>query len=235
MKTIGLVGGLSWISTLDYYRVINETVNQRLGGNEAARIVMYSVNYGDIVRLTHAGDWDSIAALIGAAAKKVEQAGAECLLLCANTMHYIAHRVQAAINIPLLHIADVTAAAITAQRFSTVALLGTRYTMQLPFYTQTLASHGIAAIIPDQAGIDFVSGSIYNELGKGIFLPQTKAGYINIIHQLMAQGAQGVILGCTEIPLLIKPADSPLPVFDTAILHATAAVDFSLGENLKTD
>lgn len=228
MKTIGFVGGLSWISSLDYYRLFNEITNQRLGGNEAAKIVMYSVNFGEIVTLTHKDDWDGVAAIISDAAQKVEAAGADCVLLGANTMHHIAERVQKKISIPLLHIADVTAKAIQQKGISKVALLGTRYTMQLDFYKNKLSGHGIETIIPDAAGIEFVNNSIYNELGKGQFLPETKHRFLQLIEELFAKGAGGVILGCTEIPMLIKQTDTRVPVFDTTLLHATAAVEFAL-------
>ncbi len=229
MKTIGFVGGLSWVSSLDYYRLFNEITNQRLGGNEAAKIAMYSVNYGEIVTLTQKGDWDGITRIITDAAKKVEAAGAACVLLGANTMHHIAERVQEKISIPLLHIADVTAKAIQHKGITKVALLGTRYTMQFDFYKNKLASYGVETIIPGADGIEFVNNAIYNELGKGKFLAETKQGFLEIIDKLSAEGAQGAILGCTEIPMLIKQSDTALPVFDTTLLHATAAVDFALG------
>lgn len=229
MKTIGFVGGLSWVSSLDYYRLFNEIANQRLGGNEAAKIAMYSVNYGEIVTLTQKGDWDGITRIITDAAKKVEAAGAACVLLGANTMHHIAERVQEKISIPLLHIADVTAKAIQEKGINKVALLGTRYTMQFDFYKNKLASYGVETIIPGADGIEFVNNAIYNELGKGKFLAETKQGFLTLIDKLSAEGAQGAILGCTEIPMLIKQSDTALPVFDTTLLHATAAVDFALG------
>lgn len=229
MKTIGLVGGLTWHSSLDYYRFFNQLVNERLGGDEAALVVLNSVNYGEIKKLTQAGDWQSISRIICGAARQAEAAGADCILLGANTMHHIADEVEAAIDVPLIHIADATARAILAKGLTTVALLGTRYTMQLDFYKERLRAHGITTLIPDAAGVEYVNKSIYEELGKGVILPQTKAQYLAIIEQLREQGAEGAILGCTEIPLLIKQSDSPVPVFDTTLLHATAAVDFALG------
>ncbi len=228
MKTIGLVGGTSWISSLDYYRLFNEITNQRLGGNEAAKIVLYSVNYGEIVKLTHQGNWDAIAAIICDAAKKTEMAGADCILLGANTMHHIAEKVQQSVNTPLLHIADVVAASIMKMRLKKVALLGTKYTMLFDFYKRKLADHGIETIIPDKEGIEFVNNAIYNELGKGKFLSSTKQQFLQLMEKLSSQGAEGVVLGCTEIPILIKQEDTPVPVFDTTLLHATAAVDFVL-------
>ncbi len=232
MKTIGLVGGTSWYSTIDYYRLINELVNKELGGNEAAKMVLYSVNYGEIVKLTKAGNWDDIANIIADAAKKLVDAGADCILLGANTMHNIADKVEASISVPLIHIADETAKAIKKKNITTVALLGTKYTMQLDFYKDKLTTHGINTIIPDEEGIQFVNDSIYNELGKGLIVQQTKENYLRLIVQLEKQGAEGVILGCTEIPLLISQEDCSIPVFDTTIIHASAAVDFALASEL---
>jgi|CXWL01.1.fsa_nt_gi aspartate racemase len=229
MKTIGLVGGLTWYSSIDYYRFMNQLVNERLGGDAAAKIILYSVNYGEIKKLTQDGNWKGITAIICDAAKKTEAAGADCLLLGANTMHHIAEEVAAAISIPLIHIADAAAKAIKEKNISTVALLGTKYTMQFDFYKNKLASHGIKTLIPGESGVEAINKSIYEELGKGILLPETKQQYLTIINELVQQGAEGVILGCTEIPLLIKQEDSSVPVFDTTLLHATAGVDFVLG------
>lgn len=228
MKTIGLVGGLTWYSSLDYYRYLNQQVNERLGGDEAARVILNSVNYGEIKKLTQAGNWKGITTIISEAAMKTESAGADCVLLGANTMHHIADEVAAAINIPLIHIADAAAKAIKDKNIKTVALLGTKYTMQFDFYKNKLASHGITTLIPDESGVEYINKTIYEELGKGILRPGTKQKYLAIIKRLIQQGAEGVILGCTEIPLLIKQDDSPVPVFDTTLLHATAAVDFAL-------
>jgi aspartate racemase len=229
MKTIGLIGGLTWYSSIDYYRYINQQVNQRLGGDEAARIILYSVNYGEIKKLTLAGDWKGIIAIISEAAKRTEAAGADCLLIGANTMHHIADEVAAVIQIPLIHIAGVAAKAINEKNISTVALLGTRYTMQFDFYKKKLAAAGINTLIPGEQDIELINKSIYEELGKGILLPATKEKYLAIISKLVEQGAGGIILGCTEIPLLISQEDCTVPVFDTTLLHATAAVDFALG------
>lgn len=228
MKTIGLVGGTTWHSTMDYYRIINQQMNLLPGGNESAPLVLYSVNYGEIKKLTQEGNWKKIAEILGNAARKVEQAGAECLLLCANTMHQVAGEVESMISIPLLHIADATARAILSKKITTIGLLGTRYTMLLPFYRDRLARHGINSLIPEEDDIDRVNQAIYGELGKGIFTSQTKQLFQEIIDRLVAKGAEGVILGCTEIPMLIGQEDSPVPVFDTTRIHAMAAVDFSL-------
>lgn len=228
MKTIGLIGGITWHSTLDYYRYINQEANQRLGGDESARLIINSVNYGEIKKMTHAGDWKGLASCMCRAAIATEAAGADCLLLGANTMHYIANEVGAVVKIPLVHIADATAAAIKEKNIKTVALLGTKYTMQFDFYKNKLALHGIATLIPSGADIDIINDGIYDELGKGIMLASTKEKYMAIIDKLVMLGAEGVILGCTEIPLLIKQEDSPVPVFDTTLLHAKAAVNFAL-------
>lgn len=228
MKTIGLIGGISWVSTIDYYRIINSTVNARLGGNESAKIILHSVNYAEIVSLTYKGDWDGIAAIITVAAQNVERSGANCLLLCANTMHQIAERIQAAISIPIIHVADITAKAVSDKKISKVLLLGTRYTMAAPFYPQRLKQRGIEMVVPEQEDIEFVNNSIYNEMGQGIFLPETKKTYLDIIEKHRAKGVGGVVLGCTEIPQLLKQDECPIPVFDTTSLHATAAVDFAL-------
>jgi aspartate racemase len=228
MKIIGLIGGLTWHSSVDYYRFFNQMVNERCGGDEAARVILNSVNYGEIKKLTLAGDWNGISRIICEAAKKTEQAGADCILLGANTMHHIAGEVAAVINIPLIHIADAAAKAILEKGITTVALLGTKYTMEFDFYKNRLSNHGIKTIIPDEEGVEFVNKSIYEELGKGLLFSATKQKYITLINQLVQQGAEGVILGCTEIPLLIKQEDSMVPVFDTAFLHAKAAVDFVL-------
>ncbi|MEO8405438.1 MAG: aspartate/glutamate racemase family protein [Chitinophagaceae bacterium] len=230
MKKIGLIGGTSWVSTIDYYRFLNTMVQERLGGNESAKIILHSLNYGEIVSLTRKDDWDGIAAIICEAAQQAEQAGAGCLLLCANTMHKIADKVKAVISIPLIHVAEVTAKAVREKNIDTVLLLGTRYTMTGGFYEDALAKQGIKMLIPSPDSITMINDSIYNELGKNIFLPATKQMYMDIINDYSSAGAQGVILGCTEIPLLLKQEDSALPVFDTTLLHATAAVDFALAQ-----
>jgi aspartate racemase len=229
-KTIGIIGGLTWHSTIEYYRLLNQITNERLGGAHSAKILMYSVNFEEIKQLTYASNWDAIASIMIDVAKRLEQAGADCILLGANTMHHIADRVSSSINIPLIHIAEVTGKAIAAKGLKKVALLGTKYTMQLPFYTNKLQQQGIEAIIPNAIEIDFINATIYDEMGKGFFLPATKAAYLNIINGLIDKGAEGAILGCTEIPMLIKQADSKISLFDTGLLHATAAIDFALSK-----
>jgi aspartate racemase len=228
MKTIGLIGGLTWLSTLDYYRLLNEMVNQQLGGVEAGQIIVYSVNFGEIKVLTEAGQWDEIAKQISGVAKKLEQAGADCILIGANTMHKIADEVQAAVAIPVIHIAEEVAASIKAKGLSRVALLGTKYTMQLDFYKNKLAVKGISAIIPNETEIEVINTAIYTEMGKGIFTSDTKAKFLGIIQRLISEGAEGIILGCTEIPILVKQEDCTVPVFDTTRIHSQAAVRFAL-------
>ncbi len=232
MKTIGLVGGLSWHSTLDYYRIINEQINIKSGDDEAAKIILYSVNYGEIKTLTQDGSWDKIIDIICNAAKKIEDAGGDCILIGANTMHKIADEVQSTINIPLIHIAEATAKEIKKKDISAVALLGTKYTMQLNFYRDKLAEYEIETIIPGEEDVQMVNDSIYNELGKGLIFPKTKQNYLELIDKLIAQGAEGIILGCTEIPLLIKQQDCTVPVFDTTLIHAMAAVEFAMEEKI---
>ncbi len=229
MKKIGLIGGLTWVSTLEYYRLLNELINEREGGSEAAEIILYSVNFGPIKKMTEAGDWNGISAIICHAARVLEKAGADCLMLGANTMHKIAPEIQASISIPLIHIATITAHAINKQNMKRIALLGTKYTMQLDFYKNALAQYGIETLVPGEKDIEVINTSIYTELGKNIFLPATRQQYVEIINELAGRGAEGVILGCTEIPMLIKQTDSSIPVFDTTKLHAMAAVEFALG------
>lgn len=228
MKTIGLIGGLTWYSTLDYYRLLNELVNARLGGVHSAKVVVWSVEFAEIKRLTEQQDWDGIAVVIGDVARSLEKAGADCIMIGANTMHNIAERIQAVINVPLIHIADAVAEKIKAKDLHKVALLGTKYTMQMDFYKNRMAWHGIDVIIPGEKEIEFINTCIYGEFGKGIFLPERKSEFLSIIEVLTLRGAQGVILGCTEIPILIKQEDCSIPVFDTAFIHAEAAVAFVL-------
>lgn len=229
MKTIGLIGGITWLSTLDYYRLLNQITNEQLGGASSAKIILYSVEFGNIKNLTEAGRWDDLKILICDASLKLEKAGADCVLICANTMHRIADSVQEVLKIPVIHIATETANSIVAAKLQKVALLGTKYTMQLDFYKDKLAEYGISTIIPDNdADIEFINHSIYYEMGKGIFLPETKRSFLKIIDKLIARGAEGIVLGCTEIPILIKQEDCSVLVFDTTQIHAKAAVSFAL-------
>lgn len=228
MKTIGIIGGLTWYSTLDYYRLLNEGINKKMGGAHAAKIILNSVDFAEIKLLTQQQDWDGISVIICREARIVEAAGAACLMIGANTMHHIADKVQAAINIPVIHIAEAVAKEIRNKNIKTVALLGTKYTMQLDFYKNILLSHGISTVIPSGNDIEFINNSIYTEFSKGIFLPETKKEYLAIIDKMKPMGVEGVILGCTEIPILIKQEDCDLPLFDSAYIHSMAAVDFAL-------
>ena len=229
MRTLGLIGGMTWHSTVDYYRLINEGVHQRLGRSHSAEMVLLSVDFEPVEVLQESGDWAGMGRLMAAAARRLETAGAEGLVICANTMHRLADDVTAAVRIPLLHIADATAAAVKKAGLRTVGLLGTRYTMELDFYRGRLESqHGLRVIVPDEPDRTTVHEVIYRELAQGLVREESRRAYTATIDGLRRRGAEGVILGCTEIPLLVRPQDSPLPVFDTTALHAAAAVDFAL-------
>lgn len=228
MKTLGLIGGTSWISTVDYYRYINQLINERVGGVDAARLILYSVNFGELAKLVAANDWDTVARFLSDIAVKLETAGADCIVLCANTTHIAAETIQENVNIPLLHIVDAVAAEIERQGISKVGLLGTKFTMEKDFFKERMAGFGIDTIVPDEAGRQFVHDSIFQELGKDIFRDETRQRYLAIMDDLKNSGASGVILGCTEIPMLIKQSDCDIPVFDTTFIHAEYAVDFAL-------
>lgn len=229
MKTIGLIGGMSWESTQTYYRLINVAIREKLGGLHSARLVLYSVDFHDIEVLQRQGDWQAAGVLLAQAAQSLQAAGADMVVICTNTMHKVAEQVQAAVSIPLLHIADPTAQAIRAAGFQRVALLGTRFTMEQDFYRARLErQHGLQVIVPEQSERDVVHRIIYEELCLGQIKPESKAAYLNIICQLQTRGAQAVILGCTEISLLVQQTDLDLPLFDTTALHATAAADAAL-------
>jgi len=229
MKTIGLLGGMSWESSIEYYRIINEAVKERLGGLHSAKSMMYSVDFAEIEKLQHAGDWEALTQSMIIAAKQVEKGGADLLVICTNTMHKMAPEVAAAIDIPLLHIADATASAIKAQHLNTVGLLGTRFTMEGNFYRGKLEKDpGLKVLIPDDEERESVHRIIYDELVKGIIREESRKVYLDVIAGLKSRGAEGVILGCTEIPLLVKQEDVSLPIFDTTTIHARAAVDWSL-------
>ena len=229
MKTIGLIGGMSWESTVPYYRIINETVRAKLGGLHSARCVLWSFDFEEIEGLQHRGDWDELTRQMIHAARAIERAGADFLVICTNTMHKMADDVQAAVDIPLLHIADATADTIRAAGLSKIGLLATRFTMEEDFYKGRLREkHGLDVLIPDEADREVVHEVIYNELCAGHVNEQSRQKYRAIIQRLTEAGAQGVILGCTEIGLLVRPEDSPVPLFDTTPIHARAAVEFAL-------
>jgi aspartate racemase len=228
MKTLGLIGGTTWISTIDYYRYINHLTNERLGGDHSAKMLLYSVDFTGIKTSADAGDWEAFSNTFADIAVDLEKAGAEAIVLCANTAHIAAGHVTARIAIPLIHIADSTAKEISKQGLRKVALLGTDFTMTSDFYTKSLAPYDIEALIPDEEDRRFIHNSIFEELGKGIFTADTKRRYLDIIDRLAGRGAEGVIFGCTEIPMLLKPEDVDTPSFDTTLIHATYAVDFAL-------
>ena len=229
MKTIGLLGGMSWESSLVYYRIINETVKARLGGLHSAQCLMYSVDFAQIEALQHAGEWDLLTQQMISAVHHLKQGGADFLVICTNTMHRMADEIEAATRMPLVHIADATAQAIQTQGLKTVGLLGTRFTMEEDFYRGRLQyKHKINVIIPEEAQRELVHRVIYEELVKGEIRADSRNAFKEVIMRLKARGAQGVILGCTEIPLLIQQEDVDLPVFDTTHIHAEAAVDWAL-------
>jgi aspartate racemase len=258
MKTLGLMGGMSWVSTIEYYRLVNEGVNERLGGNQAARLAMWSVNFGDVAEIVARADWDRFLEMATEACLGLEAAGAEAIVLCANTAHIVADRLEPRLGVPLIHLVDATAKEIRRAGLDRVSLLGTRFTMEADFFRDRLERHGITAVTPGPADRDWIHSTIFDELGKNIFRPATKKRYLDIIGGLSDSGgpgdlsgsggpgglsgsggpgeppsqaprAQGVILGCTEIPLLVKPEDLAVPSFDTTAIHAKAAVDFALG------
>jgi len=231
MKTLGLIGGMSWESTAIYYRHLNEMVRERLGGLHSAKLLLWSFDFDEVAQRQHAGDWDGAAALMADAARRLRDGGAQGLVICTNTMHKLAGAVEDAAGLPLIHIADATAAAIRAAGAKRPALLATRFTMEQDFYKGRLAArHGIEAVVPDETGRAMVHRVIYDELCRGLVSPVSKDAYLALIAQLQSEaGIDGVILGCTEITMLIGQADLALPVFDTTKIHAQAAVDFALG------
>lgn len=229
MKTIGLIGGMSWESTVPYYRVINETVKAQLGGLHSAKLILYSVDFHDIEELQRQGDWDSAGQALAHAARSLQAAGASFLVLCTNTMHKVAQPIEAAVSIPLLHIADPTAAAIKTAGHTVVGLLGTRFTMEQAFYKDRLRDHhGLQVKVPAMADREIVHRIIYEELCLGIVKAESRAEYTRVMQDLAAQGVQSIILGCTEISLLVNAQDSPVPLFDTTAIHARAAAHEAL-------
>ena len=229
MKTIGLIGGMSWEASAEYYRIINQAIQRRLGAPHSGQILMYSVDFGVLEVLQREGRWDEADAMMTDAALRLERGGADFIVICANTMHKSAGAMQAAIHIPLLHIVDPTAKAIRARNIKKVGLLGTRYTMEEDFYTSRLAQqYGFEVLIPEAAERALVHKVIFDELVAGIINPASRDGYRKVIEHLAERGAEGIIFGCTEICLLVNEADSPIPVFDTTLLHAMAAVEAAL-------
>ncbi len=228
MKTIGLLGGMSWESTQTYYRLINEGVKSRLGGLHSAKLVLYSVDFAEIEALQHQGDWPATARILSGAALSLENAGADFLMIGTNTMHKVAPEIEEAINIPLLHIADATAKVLTQDNIQRVGLLGTRFTMEQAFYRERLEAAGIEVVTPDAPQRAEVHRVIYEELCQGEIQAPSREAYLAVINSLAEQGAQAVILGCTEIGLLIKQTDTPVPLYDTTAIHAAQAVNQAL-------
>ena len=226
MKVLGLIGGISWASTIDYYRGINEEVNRRLGGSQYPQLVIYSLNYGEVQEFGKRDAWNEFLELTTRVGGHLKVAGAEGLLLCANTAHIVADELQQRLGIPIVNIVDETAKSINAKQLKTVALLGTRYTMEKEFFKERLRRAGINPLIPNDEDRAFIHATIFDELGRGECRPETKGRYLEVIAGLEKQGAEGAILGCTEIPLLIKQGDSHLPLFDTTAIHVQAAADF---------
>ena len=229
MKTIGLIGGMSWESTVTYYQLINETVKKELGGLHSAKILLYSVDFAEIEEYQAEGQWDRSAEVLAQAAENLEKAGADFLVICTNTMHKVAPQMQQRICIPILHIAEATAAVLQEKHITKVGLLGTKYTMTQDFYKDKLTEAGIQVLIPDAQGVELVNDVIYRELCLGVIREESKAAFVDIIEKLGDMGAQGVILGCTEIGLLVQQADTSLPVFDTTQIHGVKAAMEAIG------
>ena len=229
MKTIGLIGGMSWESSLEYYRIVNETVKEKLGGLHSCKCLMYSVDFGVIEALQHQNKWDELTKLMIEAAQNLKHGGADFIVICTNTMHKMAPEIETATGLNVLHIADFTGAAISKDQIQKVGLLGTRFTMEGDFYKKRLKdNYDIEVIIPEDADRQIIHDIIYNELCLGLIKDDSRQKYIDIINKLCANGAEGIILGCTEIPLLIKQSDVLIPVYDTTKIHAESAVDFAL-------
>lgn len=227
-KLIGLIGGMSWESTAEYYRLANELVRERLGGLHSARLLLASVDFAEVERFQSTGDWDAAGALLADVARSLERGGAELLVLCTNTVHTVAPAIEAAVRVPLLHLADATADAVLTAGLRTIGLLGTAFTMEQDFYRDRLTARGLEVLVPEAPDRALVHRVIYDELCLGVTRAESRADYRAVIGRLASAGAQGVILGCTEIELLIGPADSPIPVFPTTRIHVEAAVDAAL-------
>ena len=234
MKTIGLVGGMSWESTAHYYELLNKGAKERLGGRHSAKVLLYSIDFDELSTFQHSGRWDLANALVVDSARRLERGGADCVLICANTMHTAAPEVEAAVKIPLLHICDVTAEAITRSGVKRVGLLGTAFTMEMPFYKERLEEKfGLDVLVPNDADRAKTHRIIFDELVNGIVTPESRQSYREIIGRLVREGAEAVILGCTELMMIITSDDSPVPLFDTTTLHCAAALEFALSHVSK--
>ena len=230
MKTIGLIGGMSWESTVTYYRIVNEVVKEQLGGLHSAKVLLYSVDFQEIEECQANGEWDKSAEILGRAAENLEKAGADFIVICTNTMHKVVPQIQQKISIPIIHVAEATAEKLNENNINRVALLGTKYTMKEDFYKAKLITNEIQVLIQDEEDMEFINHVIYDELCLGIISEESRKEYKKIIDKLKEKGAQGVILGCTEIGLLIGQQDTLLPVFDTTQIHATKAAMFAIGK-----
>lgn len=228
MQTLGLIGGFSWVSTVEYYKFINQGVNDKLGGLEFPQCVIYSFNYAEIKKYNNTDNWDMTFQLVAKACNDLKSCGVTGIVLCANTMHRIADRLEEETGLPVIHIATATATEIERKELKKVGLLGTKFTMELDFFKSKLVDKGIEVIIPNEDDREFLHYTIYDELGKGIFAKQTKQRYLRIISDLVNNGAEGIVLGCTELPLIIQQSDVLVPIFDTTLLHSNAAVEFTL-------
>jgi aspartate racemase len=232
MKTIGLIGGTTWLSTIDYYRIINQEVNRQLGDLHSAKLLLYSIDFDEFKTLADAGKWPKLTEWFAGIAHQLQTAGAEAIVLCANTPHLIATELGELVQIPIIHIADATVSELRPQDIRKAALLGTKFTMEAAFFKDKLLQQGIEVMIPDADERQFIHQTIFDELDRGLLLTETKVRYLAIIQNLIAKGAEAVILGCTEIPLLIKPEDCTVPVFDTTRIHAKAAARFALSKSI---
>lgn len=228
MKTIGMIGGMSWESTLTYYQILNSVIKEKLGGLHSAKCILYSVDFAEIEQYQSCGDWAKSAEILTAIAQRLEKAGADFIIICTNTMHKVADEIQSRIHVPLLHIAEAAAAKLLADGLRKVALLGTRYTMEQAFYKDVLVRQGIEVLIPGEADRSIVNHVIYDELCLGSIKPESKKEFLRIIDSLQASGAQAVILGCTEIGLLVHQSDTNVPLYDTTVIHATEAAEYAL-------
>ena len=230
MKTIGMIGGMSWKSTVTYYQIVNEVISKQLGGLHSAKCLLYSVDFAEIEKYQVNGEWEKGGEILAAAAGNLEKAGADFIVICTNTMHKVADQIQARIQIPILHIAEATADELNSKGISTTALLGTKYTMTQDFYKSRLLDKGLSVLIPDESDVETVNSIIYNELCLGVIRDDSKRKLLAIIATLAAKGAESVILGCTEIGLLVRQSDTQVPLFDTTIIHATRAAKLAIEE-----
>jgi aspartate racemase len=228
MRTIGLIGGTTWLSTIDYYRIINQEVNRQLGGLHSAKLLLYSIDFDEFKTLADAGDWPMLTEWFAGIAQDLQTAGAEAIVLCANTLHLMFPELEKLVQIPIIHVADATVVELCTQDIRKTALLGTKFTMEATFFKDRLSQEDIEVMVPDADERQFIHQTIFEELDRGLLIPETKVRYLTIIKKLIAMGAESVILGCTEIPLLIKPEDCTVPVFDTTLIHAKAAARFAL-------